>query len=229
MEIVKRSNQTRTAGETAPAATLTRALLACGALIAPVFMGVGLVQILTRPGFDIRHLAISSLSLGDLGWIQIANFEITGLLAVACAVGLRRALRGGRGGTWGPVLIGVLGVGTIVSGIFHPDPAFGFPPGAPAGMPATMSAHATIHMIASMASFACMTTACFVLGRAFASTSSGKWAVYCMASGVLVPVLLILGLSSKDWVGVFLAVMVSVGFGCISAASARLRADVSNA
>jgi hypothetical membrane protein len=227
MEIVDRANQTRKAGETTSAATLTRVLLACGVMIAPVFMGVGIVQVLTRPGFDIKHLAISSLSLGDLGWIQIANFEITGLLAIACAVGLRRALRGGRGGTWGPVLIGVLGVGTIVSGIFNPDPAFGFPPGAPAGMPETMSTHATIHTIASMASFASMTTACFVLGRAFASIGRGKWAIYCVASGILVPVLLVLGLSTKDWVGVFLAVMVAIGFGCISAASARLSADVS--
>jgi hypothetical membrane protein len=227
MEIVDRANQTRRAGETTSAATLTRALLACGVLIAPVFVGVGIVQVLTRPGFDIKHLAISSLSLGDLGWIQIANFEITGLLAIACAVGLRRALRGDRGGTWGPVLIGVLGVGTIVSGIFHPDPAFGFPRGAPAGMPATMSTHATIHTIASMASFASMTTACFVLGRAFASIGRAKWAIYCVASGILVPVLLVLGLSTKDWVGVLLAVMVAIGFGCISAASARLSADVS--
>src|SRR6266566_8303282 len=187
MEIVDRASQISTAGETASAATLTRALLACGVLIAPVFMGVGILQILTRPGFDIKHLAISSLSLGDLGWIQIANFEVTGLLALACAMGLRRALRGGRGGTWGPVLMGVLGVGTIVSGIFHPDPAFGFPPGAPAGMPATMSTHATIHTIAAMASFASMTTACFVLGRAFASAGRGRWAIYCVTSGILVP------------------------------------------
>ena len=226
---MNRANQTTTVGETASAATLTRALLACGILIAPVFMGVAIVQILTRPGFDIRHLAISSLSLGDLGLIQIANFEITGLLALACAFGLRRTLGGSLGGTWAPVLIGVLGVGTIVSGIFHPDPAFGFPPGAPPDMPATMSRHATIHTIASMASFASMTTACFVLGRAFPSAGRGKWAIYCVASGVLVPVLLVLGLSSKDWVGVFLAVMVAIGFGCISAASARLEADVSKA
>src|SRR5260370_34336913 len=127
MKMVERENKIRAGGKTATSATLTRTLLACGALVAPVFMGVGILQILTRPGFDIKHLAISSLSLGDLGWIQIANFEITGLLGIACAVGLRRALRGGRGGTWGPVLIGVLGAGTIVSGIFHPDPASALP------------------------------------------------------------------------------------------------------
>jgi hypothetical protein len=46
------------------------------------------------------------LSLGDLGWIQIANFVVTGALFVACAVGLRRVLHPGRAGTWGPRLVG---------------------------------------------------------------------------------------------------------------------------
>jgi hypothetical membrane protein len=43
-----------------------------------------------RPGFDIKRHAISVLSLGDLGWIQIATFLITGLLTIASAVGMRR-------------------------------------------------------------------------------------------------------------------------------------------
>ena len=34
------------------------------------------------------------LALGDHGWIQIANFVITGLLLIACAAGLRQVLRG---------------------------------------------------------------------------------------------------------------------------------------
>jgi uncharacterized protein DUF998 len=34
-----------------------------------------------------------------------------------------------RGGSWAPILLGVAGAGTIVAGIFHPDPALGFRPG----------------------------------------------------------------------------------------------------
>jgi len=41
---------------------------------------------------------VSVLSNGDLGWIQIASFVTNGLLFAACAVGMRRALRGGRVG-----------------------------------------------------------------------------------------------------------------------------------
>ncbi|HKZ68736.1 MAG TPA: DUF998 domain-containing protein, partial [Anaerolineales bacterium] len=69
---------------------LTRALLACGVVAGPVYLSVGLVQAFTRPGFDITRHALSLLSNGDLGWIQITNFVITGLLVIAGAVGMRR-------------------------------------------------------------------------------------------------------------------------------------------
>lgn len=35
---------------------------------------------------------------------------MAGLLFVACAAGMRRLLRGGCGGTWGPRLIGAFGI-----------------------------------------------------------------------------------------------------------------------
>jgi hypothetical protein len=86
----------------------TRALLACGVAAGPLFVVVGLAQMLTRDGFDPLRHPLSLLSLGDLGWIQIANFVLAGGLFVACAVGMRRVMRPGRGGTWGPLLGGVL-------------------------------------------------------------------------------------------------------------------------
>src|SRR5574341_1550578 len=78
-----------------------RRLLACGIASGPVFFAVAIAQALTRAGYDIRRNAISQLSLGELGWIQITSFIVTGLLAVACAIGARRALRGQRGGKIG--------------------------------------------------------------------------------------------------------------------------------
>src|SRR5256884_1637427 len=113
---------------------VTKALLACGGVAGPLFMVVALVQAFTRPGFGLRRHAISMLSLGDLGWVQITNFELTGLLAVALAIGMRRALHPGRAGTWGPLLMGAYGVGFIIAGVFRIDPALGFPPGAPPGV-----------------------------------------------------------------------------------------------
>ena len=110
---------------------LTRALLTCGVVAGPVYIVVAVIQMFIRPGFDIRRHALSLLSNGALGWIQIGNFLVTGLLVIAGALGMRRVLRGSRGGTWGPLLIGVYGLGLIGAGIFRADPALGFPPGTP--------------------------------------------------------------------------------------------------
>jgi hypothetical membrane protein len=76
----------------------TRTLLACGIAAGPLFMLVALVQAFTRPGFDITRHVASLLSDGGIGWIQITSFVLTGLLTIACAVGMRRALPTGRGG-----------------------------------------------------------------------------------------------------------------------------------
>jgi hypothetical protein len=222
MEIASTSSRLHATGTSA---SLTRRLLAAGVLIAPLFYAVAILQIFIRPGFDIRHLAISALTLGDLGWIQSANFVVTGLLFIACATGVRRALRGRRGGTWAPILLTVAGLGTIIAGFFHPDPALGFPPGTPAGMPATMSAAATVHELASMLTFGCSIATCFVLARKLSGDGRRGWMAYCLASGVVAPVLLVLALTDKDWVGILLASMVLVVFGCVSVAAARLLAD----
>ncbi len=83
----------------ASAATRTARLLACGIVAGPLFLTAGLTQAFIRDGFDLSRHPLSLLSLGDLGWVQIANFVVTGALFIACAVGMRRVLRPGRGGT----------------------------------------------------------------------------------------------------------------------------------
>jgi len=101
----------------------TRSLLAGGVVAGPLFIVVGLLQAFTREGFDLRRHPLSLLSNGDLGWIQVATFVVTGLLFAGAAVGMRRVLHPGRGGTWGPLLVGAVGVGMIAAGVFVADPA----------------------------------------------------------------------------------------------------------
>ena len=91
----------------------TRALLACGVVAGPLFIIVAFIQVLIRSGFDPRRHPLSLLSLGDLGWIQITNFVVGGLLFTASAVGIRRTMRSGPGRRWGPWLIGVFGVSLV--------------------------------------------------------------------------------------------------------------------
>jgi hypothetical protein len=80
-----------------------------------------------REDYSALHQPVSMLSLGPGGWVQIANFVVSGLLMVACAVGLRRALRSGRGRTLGPLLIGVYGFGVVGAGMFSADPSLRLP------------------------------------------------------------------------------------------------------
>lgn len=169
--------------------TSPRSLLA-GLVAGPIFVVVAVAQMLTREGFDLARHPMSLLSVGDLGWVQIANFVLGGVLAVAFAVGLRRALRGrGRAATWGPLLIGVYGVGLIAGGLFVPDPALGFPPGAPDGIPSQLSWHALLHAVAPPLAFLALVVACLVFARRFAGEGSRGWAAYSVGTAVVAFVL----------------------------------------
>jgi len=70
----------------------TRSLLTAGMIAGILFILVPLFEMFIRPGFDLKRHAISVLSLGDLGWIQITNFLVTGMLTIACAIGMRRVI-----------------------------------------------------------------------------------------------------------------------------------------
>jgi hypothetical protein len=165
-------------------AAAARAWLTCGVVAGPLFVAAVVIQEATRAGFDPKEHPLSLLSLGDLGWIQITNFVVCGLLATASAVGVRRALHPGRASTWGPILFGVYGVGLVWGGVFVADPAFGFPPGTPDGAPAEMSWHGILHGIAPAAAGIALVAACFVFARRFAARHKRGWVAYCVATAV---------------------------------------------
>jgi hypothetical protein len=225
---VSQTTATRTTavpGTARTTANPTTLLLACGVVAGSLFMVVALVQSFTRPGFDLRRHAISMLSLGDLGWIQVTDFVASGLLFLALAVGVRRALHPGPAGTWGPLLLGGYGAGLVIAGIFSTDPGLGFPPGAPAGMPSTMSWHAMLHSVGFFVAFSSLTAACFVLARRFASLGRRQWAVGCAATGVATPLLIVLGMTSLIATGVAFAMAGVVTSWWVAALAARLAAD----
>ena len=95
---------------------ITRSLLGYGVLAGPVYLVTALAQGLLRPGFDLMHDDVSLLSNGSLGWIQIANFIVTGAFVIAAAVGMARAL--GSSSSWGPRLLGAYGLGLVAAGVF---------------------------------------------------------------------------------------------------------------
>src|SRR5438477_10670515 len=85
-------DQTRESQRTPAITRLTRVLLICGLIAGPFYLVVGLIQALTRPGFDLLRHDLSLLANGNLGWIQISSFLLTGLLVLAFAVGMRQTL-----------------------------------------------------------------------------------------------------------------------------------------
>lgn len=158
-----------------PEARVTRSLLGYGILAGPFYVTVSLAQAATRDGFDIRKHAWSMLSNGSLGWIQITNFLLTGLMVVAFAVGLRRALPS----VWGPRLIAAFGLSMVGAGIFRADPGAGFPAGTPSTT--TISWHGLLHFMVGGIGFLCLTAACLVLARHL-----GKgWAAFSRVTGIV--------------------------------------------
>ena len=204
----------------------TRALLTCALVAGPLWWAVVLVQMLIRPGFDIRRHAISLLSLGDLGWIQVINFIVAGTLLVAGSLGMRRALNGGRGGAWGPVLVATFGLGLIGAGVFAPDPLNGFPPGTPSS-PSGLSGHGALHLLFSSASFlSLIVVSTVVFARRFAALGQRGWALCAVAAGVLVLVAwaaLVVTAASSSIVNIAFPAAVALTWALITVVAAQLR------
>jgi hypothetical membrane protein len=168
----------------------TRFLIAGGVIGPLLFIVAILIEGATRPGYNAWHNYGSSLSLGDLGWMQVANFIICGLLTLCFAVGFRQALHSGRGSVWGPIMLGIFGVALIVAGIFVTDPSLGYPAGTHSSGPQTL--HGTIHGVAGLIAFTSLAIASFVMTRRFASDPNWKgWALYSFITGFVVIVFFI--------------------------------------
>lgn len=175
------SSDTRTAHDRASSAT--KRLLAIGVTAGPFYVLVSLAQALTRDGFDLTRHSWSLLANGDLGWIQIMNFILTGLMVSAFAVGLRRALRPGVGSIWAPRLVAAYGISLIAAGVLRADPGSGFPPGTPEG-PGEVSWHGLGHLAAGAIGFFCLVAACFVVARRLARDGRRGAAIVSRIIGV---------------------------------------------
>jgi hypothetical membrane protein len=156
-----------------PATATTRSLLGWGAVAGPFYVAVSLAQALTRDGFDLSRHPWSVLENGPWGWIQSANFVLTGAMVIAFALGLRRALGGG----WAPRLLAFYGATLAGAGVFTADPVDGFPAGSTGG---TISWHGTLHFMVGGLGFLAMIAACLVLARRLPA----GWALFSRVTGI---------------------------------------------
>jgi hypothetical membrane protein len=211
--------------------SVTSYLIACGAIGPLLFIIVFLIEGATRPGYNAWHNYVSSLSLSDQGWMQIANFLICGLLTLCFAVGLRQALGPGKGSVWGPMMLGVFGLALIVAGLFVTDPSLGYPVGTHSSGPQTL--HGIVHGVAGLIAFSSVAIASFVMARRFAGDPNWKgWALYSLVTGVLVVVFFIAattasaldenGVLSGSPTGLLQRLAIIAGWGWIALLAMRL-------
>ncbi|MEI4741895.1 DUF998 domain-containing protein [Rhodococcus erythropolis] len=140
----------------------TRSLLLAGAFAGPLFYLSAIVQMLTRPGFDLHIHPLSQLSTGDQGWIQILTFVLVGLGLICLSIGHRGVATSGLGRAAIPVLVAISGVGFIAAGVFPQDPANGFPLGVADGPVAEPTWHALVHMVAAIVAFTALAVAAII-------------------------------------------------------------------
>lgn len=179
------STQGVRSGTEAAKAQRTQRLVPLVAVGLTLFIGAGVLQGLLREGFDMVKHPLSLLSNGDLGWINIANFVLSGVLVVVGAYAVRQQLRGEPGGTWGPLLLAVAGVGLIAGGIFVADPSFGFPAGAPEFEPDSLSWHGSAHTVAPLLVGVALTAAMLVFARRWQRTGHKGLAVFSLVTGIV--------------------------------------------
>jgi hypothetical protein len=188
---------------------LDRRLISCGLVAGPLFILVFLLEgAFKGSGYDALRHPVSSLELGAIGWIQVVNFLVVGLLTIAFAVGLWRSrLRAGA------VLIGVWGVGLLGAGLFVTDPVSGFPVGTPPMSDYTTSG--ALHDGFSLPAFLALAAAMIVLSRGHGF----KWLLYSLLSAAAY--LVCFGLASAgfnqaaslaDVAGLFQRLTVTIGW-----------------
>ena len=200
--------------------TTTEKLLRCGVVAGPVSLALYAAQALTREGYDPVHHPMSLLALGEHGWVQVLAFVLTGCLYLACAVGLRRALRAGPGRVWGPRLIGTFGAGMVVAGVFTTDPGAGFPAGAPAGAPDT-SWHGVVHELGFVVANLTVLAACPVFARRFRAQGRPGRSAACLAAPAAI--LLVLGWPDPETFSLRAVAATAIAYGVVAVVATAAR------
>jgi len=164
--------------------TATRSLLRFGVLAGPFYLAISLIQALLRDGFDLTRHPLSLLANGPGGWVQTANFVLSGLMVLAAAAGFGRVLGPkARAAGW---FLGGFGAGMIVAAVFPADPVDGFPVGTPEGYPTSISTPGLVHFAAGALGFTCLAVSCFMAASAMSRRNARSLSHFSFLSGLAV-------------------------------------------
>lgn len=210
--------------------------LAAGVAAGPLFIAAFTALGAARSGYDWRRHPVSSLACGRRGWLQRANFIVTGVLYGAAARGLWRVPDRGVECRAVPALVGAAGVGLIGSGLFVTDPVAGFPPEIagqgeteqPRVISAVPSREGILHNVSAIPIFVGIPAAGLVSAFAAARQHDHRWAGYSAASsltmaGSFVLFSAALGGSARlvGRGGLFQRLSIASGFGWVTVLSLR--------
>ena len=207
---------------------MTEIFLVCGMIAGPLFTIAWIIEGATRVDYNpIRH-PISSLSIGSLGWTQVVNFEITGLLVVLFAFAVWRMFRIQRVTAWGSLLIGIIGIGLIGAGIFIADPLNGYPLNTLDNSVSTI--HGMYHNLFSLFVFIGLPVACFVFSRYFARLRLIRWVKFSLITGIICTFLFSLTMAGfmqipwfKDLAGLLQRITLTIGWTWLTLLAAQLK------
>lgn len=176
--------------------TADRTLLYAGIAAGLIFFIIPTIEIFRRPGFSIERHAISMLSLGEGGWIMKSVFILCGALTMLCAIGIGMRLAAEWTGIIAAVLIGVYGIGMVIAGIYDAPAGLGFPAGTPIDQQPVMTREANLHGLGFVTAFGSLILSCFVFALYFYGQSATAWMLVSAATGLVLPVLVVLGVSA---------------------------------
>jgi hypothetical protein len=153
-------------------------------LAGPFYLAVGLIQAFLRDGFDLGRHPLSLLANGPGGWVQTANFVLSGLMVLAAAVGFPRVLGPrSRAVSW---FLGGFGASMLVAAVFRADPVDGFPVGTPEGYPTSISTPGLVHFVAGALGFTFLAVSCFLAARAMSRRNVPSLARLSFFAGLVV-------------------------------------------
>ena len=206
----------------------TKTFLICGAIAGPFFVLVVLIEGITRINYNSFRYPLSSLSIGDLGWIQIANFIITGLLLFLFSIGLKQTFNSPNEKFRAPLMMMIVGIGLIGAGIFSTDPIYGYPVDKPL-MLAQFSIHGHLHDAFSILVFIFLPLSCFLFRKRFVAKGERGWANYSFFTGISMIAVFVLSsigfkqlLGLTDYAGLFQRLCITFGWTWIALLSLHL-------
>lgn len=188
--------------------------------VAPIlFVGLVIFQGVRQPDYDHVALPISALAAWPLGWVQVLNFCVTGMLCIRFAHGVHQTVMPARRNIGAQLLV-LTGLGLITAGAFSWKMVDGLPTETPA------------HVVGAIVTFASLSIGLLSLSRRLRRDPAwSDLANYTLLTALVVLALFVTmafyaideGTPLHAWAGVIQRILVVVWFTWIVVAARRLR------